>query len=342
MNIENNNDTKETKNKSWWEKIRKLIKDRIKQHKEQVEIEKHLPLKQKLIIGFTRPSGIMIIILAFIFYQYISDYTKNYNNLRFNSYVAEYHILDECLDISNQYSKIIRKNSDISYFFRNILMNKYIIVKETFGKDFYNSVGLFLSICKDYKLAQSLHKKSEENLTKHEIEQFLNYKQQFLTELYSLLMEYRDRKHSISNFIRLGYWRENVKYRIPNRITFYPELAVLYLATKEHFKINDETLNDFKYIYDTLNIVYNQEKEANTRSYRTFVNNYSGVDQKQFKTFYPIFIREYARLIILLNNDLHPETDICKESDICEEYISAAEKYNFETDTKVLSIIHKK
>ena len=104
----------------------------------------------------------------------------------------------------------------------------------------------------------------------------------------------------------------------------------------------DETLNDFKYIYDTLNIVYNQEKEANTRSYRTFVNNYSGVDQNQFKTFYPIFVREYAHLIILLNNDLHPETDICKESDICEEYISAAEKYKFEADSKVLSIINKK
>ena len=329
-------------NKSLWKKIRKLIKDKIKQHKEQVEIEKHLPLDLKLKIGLTRPSGIMIIIFAFIFYQYISDYTTEFSNLRFNSYVAKYHMLDECLDISNKYSKIIRRNSVISYFFRNILMNNYIIAKETFEKDFYNSSGLFFSICRDYKLAQSIHTKNKENLTEHEIEQFLNYKQQFLTELYSLLMEYRDRKHSISNFIRLGYWRENVKYRIPNRITFYPELAVLYLATKEHFKINDETLNDFKYIYDTLNIVYNQEKEANTRSYRTFVNNYSRLDQKQFKTFYPIFIREYARLIILLNNDLHPETDICKESDICEEYMSAAEKYNFETDTKVLSIIHKK
>ena len=325
-------------NKSLWKKFRKLIKDKIKQDKEKSEIKGILPLCMKLQIGLS----IILIIFACIFFEYGYDCITTFSNFKFNSYVAKYHMLDECLDISNKYSKIIRRNSVISYFFRNILMNNYIIAKETFEKDFYNSSGLFFSICRDYKLAQSIHTKNKENLTEHEIEQFLNYKQQFLTELYSLLMEYRDRKHSISNFIRLGYWRENVKYRIPNRITFYPELAVLYLATKEHFKINDETLNDFKYIYDTLNIVYNQEKEANTRSYRTFVNNYSGVDQKQFKTFYPIFIREYARLIILLNNDLHPETDICKESDICEEYISAAEKYNFETDTKVLSIIHKK
>ena len=325
-------------NKSLWKKFRKLIKDKIKQDKEKSEIKGILPLCMKLQIGLS----IILIIFACIFFEYGYDCITTFSNFKFNSYVAKYHMLDECLDISNKYSKIIRRNSVISYFFRNILMNNYIIAKETFEKDFYNSSGLFFSICRDYKLAQSIHTKNKENLTEHEIEQFLNYKQQFLTELYSLLIEYRDRKDSISNFIRLGHSRENVWYRIPNRITFYPELAVLYIATKEHFKINDETLNDFKYIYDTLNIVYNQEKEANTRSYRTFVNNYSRLDQKQFKTFYPIFIREYARLIILLNNDLHPETDICKESDICEEYISAAEKYNFETDTKVLSIIHKK
>lgn len=324
-------------NKSLWKKFRKLIKDKIKQDKEKSEIKGILPLCMKLQIGLS----IILIIFACIFFEYGYDCITTFSNFKFNSCVAKYHMIDTCLDISNQYSKIIKRNSNISYFFRNVLMNKYIIAKETFGKDFYNSVGLFFSISYDYKLAQSINQKNKENLTENEIEQFLNYKQQFLIELYSLLMEYRDRKRSIPNFIYIGHFREG-GYRIPNRITFYPELAVLYIATKEHFKINDETLNDFKYIYDTLNIVYNQEKEANTRSYRTFVNNYSRLDQKQFKTFYPIFIREYARLIILLNNDLHPETDICKESDICEEYISAAEKYKFEADSKVLSIINKK
>lgn len=285
--------------------------------------------------------SVILIILAIIFFEYGYDCITTLSNFKFNSYVAKYHMIDTCLGISNQYSKIIRKNSDISYFFRNILMNKYIIAKKTFGKDFYNSAGLFFSISNDYKLAQSIYYKNKENLMKNEVEHFLNYKQQFLTELYLLLMEYRDRKHSIPNFITLGHFREG-GYRIPNRITFYPELAILYLDAKGHFELNDESLNEFKFIYDTFSIVYNQEKESNTRSYRTFVNNYSRLDQNQFKTFYPLFIHEYTSLIILLNNDLHPETDICKESDICEKYMSISEKYKLETDSNILNIIKRK
>ena len=165
------------------------------------------------------------------------------------------------------------------------------------------------------------------------VDDFYNHKMIKKSEMKTVLDDYVRKIVFIYNF----YFDENLKY-IKEK-DYINKMTERFL---EHFKINDETLNDFKYIYDTLNIVYNQEKEANTRSYRTFVNNYSGVDQNQFKTFYPIFVREYAHLIILLNNDLHPETDICKESDICEEYISAAEKYKFEADSKVLSIINKK
>ena len=108
-------------------------------------------------------------------------------------------------------------------------------------------------------------------------------------------------------------------YMIPNRISFYPELAAFYYAFKyRELEADEKILEDLKYIYETFDVICNQENELNGINVRTFdrVRFY----KRQFDTFYPLFILDYTRGILAISKVLHPEVDVCKTSNICEKY----------------------
>lgn len=282
------------------------------------------------------PLGKIIIIIIILFYPYGANLIQGFNKFSFQ--VANYYIIDQCLNISNYYSKITNKNNDISYYFRNILINQYINIKKSHEMNFYNSVGIFYSVTNDFKF---LYKLNEDNdkLTLKEKEQYFKYKTQFLSELYDLLMEYKFRYHSVNDFMHARSWRNSCGYRIPSRISFYPELASIYIELKaKDFPQDNKTLNDLKNIYETYDIVFNQEQKAFTRSYISLDTD--SLNKKQFNYWYPYFILNYTRNIIILNHILHPEIDICKESDICKNYKQIAIKMN-KIDPKIIAIIER-
>ena len=286
---------------------------------------------------------VVVVILIFAVGIYGFDIVQGdpFNKV-FNYKVANYHTIDRCLKFSYIYSNITKKNSKVSWYFRNNLMKQYIKIKKSYDSNFYNSIGLFYSISNDFKFLYELNENNK-NLTIKEKEQYESYKKQFLSELYTILMEYRDRNKTIDSFILRGNSREYFIYKIPNRIVYYPEIAELYLAlTGKNMPIDDKTLNLLKYLYETFEIVYKQEKENFTPSYRTFGDlDRTGFNNKRFKEYYPYFVIDYTRNIIWFSHLLHPEINICSESDICEKYIQMSKKSGLKTDPKVIAIIEK-
>ena len=126
-------------------------------------------------------------------------------------------------------------------------------------------------------------------------------------------------------------------YKIPNRITFYPELAGIYLAlVGKNFSISDDTLENLKYLYETFDVVYNQEKGKYTKSFYTLNHK---LNRKQYDKYYPYFVIDCTRNIILLTHVLHPEIEICSTSDVCEKYREMSLKIGEELDPKIMSII---
>lgn len=242
----------------------------------------------------------------------------------FNKKVLKYHTIERCLNLAKVSSGFRKKETKCSWYFRKLLMEHYISVKKSYPNNFYNSVGLFYSITNDFRYLYSLNE-NRVFLSIEEKEEYEKYKQMFTSELYSLLIEYRNRNISISNFIRTGSRRDSIVYRIPNRITFYPELAGLYLAlVGKNLQVNNETLEHLKFLYETYNVVYLQEEQKHSRNYVTF--NQTEFNKRQFNTYYPLFVIDYTRNIILLSNILHPEIEICSASDVCEKYNEMSRK----------------
>ena len=117
--------------------------------------------------------------------------------------------------------------------------------------DFYNSIGLFHSIVEDFVLLSELNENSNIPIVQKAL--YKTYKKLFLSELRELLFEYRARDNSIENFVHSGHRRENGLYLIPNRISFYLELAsIYYMFNYKGLSLDDETLEELNYIYKTL------------------------------------------------------------------------------------------
>lgn len=260
---------------------------------------------------------IVVVIFILVIGIYCFDFTEDPRHFKFNYKVANYHTIERCLDFTNTYSRFTHKNSKASWHFRNILFKQYLSIKESYPNDFYNSIGLFHSIVKDFVLLSELNENS--NIPIVEKALYKTYKKLFLSELRELLFEYRARDNSIENFVHSGHRRENGLYLIPNRISFYLELASLYyMFNYKGLSLDDETLEELNYIYKTFDIVYNQEKQINSIHFKRL--DTVKFNKKQFDTYYPLFVLNYTRGIILLTNNLHPETDVCGISDVCEKY----------------------
>ncbi len=286
---------------------------------------------------FEKIVVIIMFAIIIIFGPYLLDLGQPGGNFKFNYKIAKFHITKDCLDLSNNYSRLTKKNSNISYFFRERLFNQYISVKNSYDDNSYNSIGLFGSVSNDFKLLYSLNENNDK-LSEKEKAKYLNYKEQYLSELYKILMEYRTRNNSIDNFIGYGHWRGASRYKLANRISFYPELAILYLHFIGNFTIDEKTYNDFKYIYETFDIVYNQEKTNFSRHYTSLK---ARMYKEQFDFYYPQFIRLYTQNNILYSDILYPAINICETSNVCEKYLQITKEPNQEVNTKILKIIDK-
>ncbi len=286
---------------------------------------------------FEKIVVIIMFAIIIIFGPYLLDLGQPGGNFEFNYKITKFHITRDYLYLSNDFSRLIKKNSNISYFFRKRLFNQYISIKNSYDDNFYNAIGLFYPISNDFKLLYSLNENNDK-LSEKEKAKYLEYKEQYLSELYKVLMEYRERNNSIRNFITSGGWRGSSLYRLPNRITLYPELALLYLHFIGNFTIDEKTYNDFKYIYETFDIVYNQEKTKFSRHYTTLNLR---MHKEQFDFYYPQFIRLYTQNNILYSDILYPEINICETSNVCEKYLQIIKEPNQEANTKILKIIDK-
>lgn len=267
---------------------------------------------------------IIVVIFILVIGIYCFDFTEDPRHFKFNYKVANYHTIERCLDFTNIYSRFTKKNSRDSWHFRNALFKQYLSIKESYPNDFYNSVGLFNSILDDFIFLAKLNERNKD-IPIVEKALYKTYKKLFLSELKKLLFEYRVRANSIGNFISKGHYRENGIYIIPNRISFYTKLAsVYYEFNYRGLSLNDETLDELNYIYQTFDIIYNQEKQTNSIHYKRL--DTVKFNKKQFDFYYPLFVLNYTRGIILLTNNLHPEIDVCDISDVCEKYNEMSRK----------------
>ena len=73
----------------------------------------------------------IITILLILTYIYSMDIFWYGGNIKFNFKVANYHLLNYCLFSSNFYSFITKKNSNVSYFLRNMLYHQYYSIKKS-------------------------------------------------------------------------------------------------------------------------------------------------------------------------------------------------------------------
>lgn len=300
--------------------LRLSLKNNIK--KEIIENNK-LNLK-KFYYKYEKVLTIFVVTLILLLGIYGFDFIENPRYIKFNYYVANYHTIDRCLRFSNKYSNFLKKDTKVSWFFRNSLMKQYIQIKNSCDSNFYNSVGLFYSLINDFKFLYSFYEKNKFSSLEEE-KRYIEYKNLFLVEMHKILMEYRERNKTIKNFIYLGHSKEQLMYMIPNRISFYPEIAAIYFAiVYKEMNINEKTFNDLMYIYETFDIVYNEEKEFNSINFKTF--NSVRFYKKQFSTYYPYFVLDYAQNIIALASLLYPEMNVCNISSVCENYKKVSSK----------------
>lgn len=275
----------------------------------------------------------IITILLILTYIYSMDIFWYGGNIKFNFKVANYHLLNYCLFSSNFYSFITKKNSNVSYFLRNMLYHQYYSIKKSSIINLYNAIGTFYSINNDFKFLYSINENNKGTSIKEKCK-YQNYKKIYIKELKEILGEYQYRNYSTKNFLHLGT-RDGGTYRIPNRIIFYLDLAICYIQFS-NIERNAENLEFLEYILNSYDIIYKQEYENDTEQYKSI--NY-GINKKQFDSYYGKFLYCYSKNIILIEHELYPNKNICNESNICNKYMESLTIYKKTLDQDIRKIM---
>lgn len=269
----------------------------------------------------TKKQSIFIIIVFFLMFPWLVDWTAAFKENPFLAYkIANYHYTINILGILD---KIKLKDTNIAYFFRNSMFNQYINIKNSFAKDAYNAIGCFNDI--DLEYARYLQNTSTNK------EKYNQYKDKYIKELKNILEEYSSRNHTL--YMLTTRSRNDISYTIPNRLIFYPKLALNYL----HYSFSknpNQSIEELTNILKAYDVIYKQEKDNDTYQYQLFNGAYN---KYKFYLVYPSFINKYSKTIILMQNNIDKE-NICSQTDIFDYYLKSLE-YDFIEDPIIMHII---
>ncbi|MBR6163380.1 hypothetical protein IKQ26_05795 [bacterium] len=225
-------------------------------------------------------------------------------------------------------------NIKIADSLRHNVFNQYMKIKNSFKDNEYEAIGLFSHINDEYINIQN----------KCNID--AKYKQLYLDELKRNLDSYIIRNSNLDmDRLDWRYFAYNIPfikdYYIPNRINFYPRLALSYLYQAD-IQNSKETIYELSNILLNFDIVLNQEKENNTRDYRTKQTEYNYIIQKKLLRHlrdytYPVFINQYPQAIIKMAKDLEDE-NLCSMTIIFDYYFESL-KYGYNENPEIMHII---
>lgn len=211
-------------------------------------------------------------------------------------------------------------NTPMAYGLRYMLFKQYKHIVKTGKPNVYNNIGTFYDIHKDFIILTKSYNNKNSNL-------YIKYKQKYLAETEKILINYKEWNITTNHFLSdYRYGRYNIQEEIiPNRITFYIELAQsLYENGNFPYIQSIENLNKLKEILLGFDTIIEQEKNSE-KSY-----NIDKFSQKRnltrYNHLYPIFISNYSKGIIPLELDVYPDT-FCENVNIFDKYYSIQDIY---------------
>lgn len=237
-------------------------------------------------------------------------------------------------------------NTKISYILRKNLLKQYKNIKNGFNDKDYEAIGTFCNINEDYIKTES---KYTENINKE-------YKQLYLSELKNNLDNYVDRNNNLG-ILRFSEYESTAirgsalacllldihpkAYSVPNRIIFYPQLALSYLY-QANIEQSEETINELTEILFNFDVVLNQEKNNNSSDYQNnnkdFYRIFHNSKNKNMQNYsYPVFINKYPETILQMQLNVDKE-NICSNTYIFDYYLESL-KYGSEENPEIIRII---
>lgn len=293
----------------------------------------------------TLKNILFIVIFFFVLFTWIEDCCGLiFDNKATLSYkIANYNYSIKALSFINN---IHLGNTKISYILRKSLLEQYKNIKNDFNDKDYEAIGTFSNINEDYIKTES---KYVDNINKE-------YKQLYLNELKNNLDNYVDRNNNLG-ILRFSKYERTANrgssltcllldihpkaYSVPNRIIFYPQLALSYLY-QANIEQSKETINELTKILFNFDVVLNQEKNNNSEDYknnkrdfyRIFHNN---KDKNMMNYSYPVFINKYPETILQMQWNIDKE-NICSNTYIFDFYLESL-KYGFLENPEIIRII---
>lgn len=293
----------------------------------------------------TRRNILFVVIYFFILLTWMEDCSGLvYDNKYTLSYkVANYNYSIKALSFINN---IHLGNTKFSYILRKNLFKQYRNIKNDFNVRDYEAIGTFCNINEDYI---KINSKYEDKINKE-------YKQLYLNELKDNLDNYVDRNNNLG-ILRLPEYERTANrgsgltclllnihpkaYSVPNRIIFYPQLALSYLY-QANIEQSKETINELTEILFNFEVVLNQEKNNNSEDYknnkRDFYRIFHQTKNKNVISYsYPVFINKYPETILQMQWNID-KNNICSKTDIFDYYLKSLEYGSIE-DPMIMHII---
>lgn len=288
---------------------------------------------------------LFIVIYVFVLFTWLEDCCGLiFDNKPTLSYkIANYNYSIKALSFMNN---IHLGNTKISYILRKNLLKQYKNIKNGFNDKDYEAIGTFCNINEDYIKTES---KYTENINKE-------YKQLYLSELKNNLDNYVDRNNNLG-ILRFSEYESTAirgsalacllldihpkAYSVPNRIIFYPQLALSYLY-QANIEQSEETINELTEILFNFDVVLNQEKNNNSSDYqnnnRDFYRIFHNSKNKNMQNYsYPVFINKYPETILQMQWNVDKE-NICSNTYIFDYYLESL-KYSSEENPEIIRII---
>lgn len=288
---------------------------------------------------------LFVIIFVFVLFTWLEDCGGMIcNNIPKLSYkIANYNYSIKALSFINN---IHLGNTKISYILRKNLFKQYKNIKNGFNDKDYEAIGTFNNINEDYIKIES---KYSDKINQE-------YKQLYLNELKNNLDNYIDRNKNLGILRFSKYERTAVKgsgvarfllnihpkaYSVPNRIIFYPQLALSYLYQAD-IKQSKETINELTKILYNFEVVLNQEKNNNSEDYKNnkmdFYRVFHDNKNKNIMNYsYPVFINKYPETILQMQWEIDKD-NICSNTYIFDFYLESL-KYGSLENPEIMRII---
>ena len=277
---------------------------------------------------------IQYVVLFIVIYVFIINPVIYINHIftlpinRFNFQVANY---DMTYRILKDLNSCRLGKTYIAYGLRYLLFKQYNHIVKTGKSNIYENIGTFYDIHKDFIYLTSHYNNDNSNLYK-------KYKKTYLSTIDNILSDYTNRNVTKNHFLSEDYQPGRVLSRIyiPNRITFYIELAqsLFEYSNFQYKDITEENLNKLNEIFWGFDLVIAQEKNLQ------YSYNIEKFNQKQnieiYNKTYPAFIYNYATKIIQMEYNLHPER-FCENTKLFDKYYSIENIYTNESINNLIN-----